>query len=30
MLFIDGDQIQQVFMNILLNAADAMAGKGGI
>ncbi len=30
MLFVDGDQIQQVFMNILLNAADAMAGKGGI
>jgi two-component system NtrC family sensor kinase len=29
MLFIDGDQIQQVFMNILLNAADAMAGDGG-
>jgi two-component system NtrC family sensor kinase len=28
-LFIDGDQIQQVFMNILLNAADAMAEKGG-
>jgi two-component system NtrC family sensor kinase len=29
MLFVDADQIQQVFMNILLNAADAMAGKGG-
>jgi len=29
MLFIDGDQIQQVFMNILINAADAMAGNGG-
>jgi two-component system NtrC family sensor kinase len=29
MLFVDGDQIQQVFMNILLNAADAMAGNGG-
>ena len=29
MLFVDGDQIQQVFMNILLNAADAMAGEGG-
>ena len=28
-VFIDGDQIQQVFMNILLNAADAMAEKGG-
>ena len=30
MLFIDGDQIQQVFMNIIINAADAMAGDGGI
>jgi len=30
MLFVDGDQIQQVFMNILLNAADAMAGGGAI
>jgi two-component system NtrC family sensor kinase len=29
-LFIDADQIQQVFMNILLNAADAMAGNSGI
>jgi two-component system NtrC family sensor kinase len=29
MLFVDGDQIQQVFMNILLNAADAMTGNGG-
>jgi len=29
MLFIDGDQIQQVFMNIVINAADAMAGNGG-
>jgi two-component system NtrC family sensor kinase len=29
MLFVDGDQIQQVFMNILLNAADAMASNGG-
>jgi len=29
MLFVDADQIQQVFMNILLNAADAMAGDGG-
>jgi two-component system NtrC family sensor kinase len=29
MLFVDGDQIQQVFMNIVLNAADAMGGNGG-
>ena len=29
MLLVDADQIQQVFMNILLNAADAMAGNGG-
>jgi len=29
-VFIDGDQIEQVFMNILLNAADAMTEKGGI
>jgi two-component system NtrC family sensor kinase len=29
LLFVDGDQIQQVFMNILLNAADAMASNGG-
>ena len=29
LLFVDGDQIQQVFMNIMLNAADAMAGNGG-
>lgn len=28
-LYVDGDQIQQVFMNIIINAADAMAGKGG-
>jgi two-component system NtrC family sensor kinase len=28
-LFVDADQIQQVFMNILLNAADAMSEKGG-
>jgi two-component system NtrC family sensor kinase len=28
-LFIDADQIQQVFMNIIINAADAMAGNGG-
>jgi two-component system NtrC family sensor kinase len=30
LLFIDADQIQQVFMNIIINAADAMAGDGGI
>lgn len=30
MLYVDGDQIQQVFMNIILNAGDAMARKGGI
>jgi two-component system NtrC family sensor kinase len=29
MLFVDGDQVQQVFMNIIINAADAMAGDGG-
>ena len=29
MLFLDGDQIQQVFMNIIINAADAMARNGG-
>ena len=29
MLFVDGDQIQQVFMNIIINAADAMARDGG-
>ncbi|HXX34288.1 MAG TPA: ATP-binding protein, partial [Thermodesulfobacteriota bacterium] len=29
MLFLDGDQIQQVFMNIIINAADAMARDGG-
>jgi len=29
LLFVDADQIQQVFMNILLNAADAMAGNSG-
>jgi len=29
MLLVDADQIQQVFMNILLNAADAMAKNGG-
>jgi two-component system NtrC family sensor kinase len=27
-LLLDGNQIQQVFMNILLNAADAMANRG--
>ena len=30
LLFIDADQIQQVFMNIIINAADAMTGDGGI
>jgi two-component system NtrC family sensor kinase len=29
-LLIDADQIQQVFMNILLNAADAMGGNAGV
>jgi signal transduction histidine kinase len=29
MLFVDADQIQQVFMNIIINAADAMGGNGG-
>jgi signal transduction histidine kinase len=29
MLFVDADQIQQVFMNILINAGDAMAGNAG-
>jgi two-component system NtrC family sensor kinase len=29
MLYVDADQIQQVFMNIILNAADAMTGNGG-
>jgi signal transduction histidine kinase len=29
MLFVDGDQIQQVFMNIIINSADAMTGDGG-
>ncbi|HSB05791.1 MAG TPA: ATP-binding protein [Thermodesulfobacteriota bacterium] len=29
MLYLDGDQIQQVFMNIILNAGDAMSKKGG-
>jgi len=29
MLFLDGDQIQQVFMNIIINSADAMTGDGG-
>ena len=28
-VFIDGDQIEQVLMNIILNAADAMTEKGG-
>jgi two-component system NtrC family sensor kinase len=29
LLFIDADQILQVFMNIVINAADAMGGDGG-
>jgi two-component system NtrC family sensor kinase len=29
MLLVDGDQIQQVFMNIIINAADAMGSNGG-
>jgi two-component system NtrC family sensor kinase len=29
MLSVDGDQIQQVFMNIIINAADAMGENGG-
>ncbi len=29
LLFVDGDQIQQVFMNIVINAADAMGNDGG-
>jgi two-component system NtrC family sensor kinase len=29
MLFIDADQIQQVFMNVVINAADAMTGNQG-
>jgi signal transduction histidine kinase len=28
-LSVDGDQIQQVFMNIIINAADAMGENGG-
>jgi len=28
-LLVDGDQIQQVFMNIIINAADAMSGQEG-
>ena len=28
-VLVDGDQMEQVFMNILLNAADAMAKNGG-
>jgi two-component system NtrC family sensor kinase len=30
MLAVDGDQIQQVFMNIIINAADAIGGDGGM
>lgn len=30
MILVDPDQIQQVFMNILINAADAMSKNGGI
>jgi two-component system NtrC family sensor kinase len=30
MLLVDADQIQQVFMNIIINAADAMTGDGGM
>lgn len=29
LIMIDSDQIQQVFMNIIINAADVMAGSGG-
>ncbi|MBS3906596.1 MAG: HAMP domain-containing protein [Syntrophaceae bacterium] len=29
MLFVDGDQIQQVFMNIIINAADAIGENDG-
>jgi len=29
-LLVDADQIQQVFMNIIINAADAMTGDGGM
>lgn len=28
-LLVDGDQIQQVFMNIIINAADAIGNQGG-